>query len=207
MNFSKPVDPSKKSIDISTDKVTTAIRLPDDVPHLEGGILFISDGVMHMLPGNHSEWKIADEDGNTLNTNTSRVDLERRVWDFDLQTHQWSVLDSGTEDRPSFPAVAFDVEKQVGWYYGGLNISDYYLDGDEGDPYVTESQNLYRLDRGERTPVIVETDSSLVGGVVGGELVYIGGPGEAGVLVLIRGSDEWSSVSDPDPLILLYRRV
>ena len=46
MDFSKPVNPSQNSIDISTDNITTAINL--DI-YFEDGALFISDGVMHML--------------------------------------------------------------------------------------------------------------------------------------------------------------
>ena len=49
------------------------------------------------------------------------------------------------------------------------------------------SQDLYRLDKGKGTPIIVDTNSSIVGNVTGGELIYIGGAGEAGVLVLMGG--------------------
>ena len=49
------------------------------------------------------------------------------------------------------------------------------------------SQDLYRLDRGKGSPIKVDTNSSIVGNVTGGELIYIGGAGEAGVLVLIGG--------------------
>ena len=50
------------------------------------------------------------------------------------------------------------------------------------------SQDLYRLDRGKGTPTKVKVNSSSVGDVWGGELVYIKNIGEAGVLVLIGGS-------------------
>ena len=211
-DFSKPVDPSKNSIDISTDKITMAIRLPDDVPRLERGILFVSDGVMHMLPGAHVYWQIADIYGNILNETAYRPKLANRVWHCDLKTQQWNVSDSGV-DRARGAAVAFDVEKQVGWYYGGYDAPDNFKNGTdsqtnaEDPPYASELvrslPNLCRLDRGKRAPVKVETDSSMVEDVTDGELVYIGGVGEAGILVLIGGymemSDPAVEVSEPNP--------
>ena len=125
LDFSKPVDPSQNSIDIRTDHITIAIRLPDDVPRLEHGILLISDGVMHMLPGDQADQEfIADEAGNILNY--SHINLVNRVWDYNLEARQWSVHDSGIEEPLSGAAVAFDVEKQVGWYYGGFATFDRY---------------------------------------------------------------------------------
>lgn len=118
------MDPSKNSIDISTDLITIAKRLPDDVPLLVGAILIISDGVMHMLPGDQVYPEIvADEDGNIHNYSTwYDSDLVNRVWHFDLEAQKWRVRDSGIEDPTSGAAVAFDEEKQVGWYYGGYHL-------------------------------------------------------------------------------------
>ena len=198
MDFSKSVDPSKNSIDISTDHITKAIRLPDEVPRLLGAVLIISDGVMHLLPG---DWVyqeiIADEDGKIHNRSGSWFDsdLVNVVWHFDLEAEKWRARDSGIEDPTSGPAVAFDEEKQVGWYYGGYHILARYtpqklineMDLDFENVSRMGSQDLYRLDRGKGTPKIVNTDSSIVGNVTGGELIYIGGAGEAGILVLIGG--------------------
>ena len=154
MDFSKPVNSTQNSIDISTDSITTDIRLPD---HLyTGTVLFISDGVMHMLFG-----------GGYNFTNT--------VWNFNLKTQKFYVQDSGFEDRAQGAAIAFDTEKQVGWYYGGLVKSN------GGGRYF---QDLYRLDRGKGTPTKVDVKSS-VEVVSGGELVYLNNIGEAGILVLI----------------------
>ena len=205
LDFSKPVDPSIDSIDISTNNITTATRLPDNIPRLEHGTLLISDGVMHMLPGTHSYWEIADEYGNVLNTTTYRTDLTNNVWDFDLQSQNWDVQVSGVEHRAQDAAVAFDAENQVGWYYGGFVAPDHYLNATNIGPELermspdlepvsaTMLQDLYRLDRGQGAPVKVETNSTLVGNVVQGELVYIGGAGEAGILVLIGGGVDTSS--------------
>ena len=158
MDFSKPVDSSKDSIDISTDKITTPIRLPDNVPRLNPGVLWISDGVMHMLPGEDISHKggIADEDGNIISMNPPN--LTNRVWNFDLKSQKWDVQVSGVENRVD-PAIVFDTETQVGWYYGGQNDT-------------TGFQDLYRLDRGVATPIRVETNSSLVGAVRSGMLTY-----------------------------------
>ena len=52
MDFSKPVNSSQNNIDISTNNITTAIRLP---VHINDGALFISDGVMHLLPGGYND--------------------------------------------------------------------------------------------------------------------------------------------------------
>ena len=203
LDFSKPVDPSKNSIDIRTDNITIAIRLPDDIPRLENAILLISDGVMHMLPGDQAlEQFIADEAGNIRNY--SHMDLVNRVWDFNLEAQQWSVHDSGIETPLSGTAVAFDVEKQVGWYYGGYDSFDRYSprmkidrmgpdlenlsrERDIENLFRPGSQDLYRLDRGKGTPIKVNTNSSIVESITGGELIYIGGAGEAGVLVLMGG--------------------
>ena len=194
LDFSKPVDPSKTSIDISTDNITTAIRLPDDIPRLEGAVLLISEGVMHMLPGKPAYLEISDEYGNILNTTEYRANLTDRVWDFDLKSQEWSVHVSGIslEDRPKYPAVAYDAEKQVGWFYGGLNSPDVYStpDGDAGDPTnqtIRVLQDLYRLDQGKSAPTRVTTGTSFVGSAQKAELDYIEGAGEAGILVLLGG--------------------
>ena len=182
VDFSKPVGSSSDSIDISTDSITTAIRLPDNVPRLEGGVLWISDGVMHLLPGYSDPGKnIVDEDGNIIDIPTfSSSNLTNKVWNFNLKSRKWNVQVSGVEDT-HYPAVAFATKTQVGWYYGGTHDS-------------IGLQDLYRLDRGVATPIKVETDSSLVGTVSSGMLIYIGGAGEAGILVLLGGRNETSSI-------------
>ena len=192
VDFSKPDDPSKTSIDISTDNITTAIRLPDNVPRLEGAALFISDGVMHMLPGTHGFYNIEDENGNGHNTTTYRTNLTDKAWDFDLKSQKWSVHVSEMEDRPQYPAIAFDSQKQVGWFYGGFDRPDRYFNGAElvgTDPNQRTRglQELYHLERGKGAPIKVDTDSSLVGDVEKGELVYIESAGKAGILVLLGG--------------------
>ena len=107
MDFSKPVDSGKNSIDISIENITSTMRLSDDIPHPNGGILIISDGVMHMLPAAYS-------DGNDTTTYP-----KNKVWNFDLESREWDVQDSGFEVQVQSAAVAFDAEKEVGWYYGG----------------------------------------------------------------------------------------
>ena len=193
MDFSKPVGSGKTSIDISTDNITTAIRLPDNVPRLEGAALLISNGVMHMFPGTHALFNSDDAYGNILNITTYRTDLTDKVWDFDLKSHQWSVHDSGLEDRSQHPAVAYDAKKQVGWYYGGFDTPDRYYNGNlfvgfPSNGTTRALQDLYRLDQGKENPIRIETDSTFVGNVEEGELVYIEGAGGAGVLVLIGGN-------------------
>ena len=157
---------SKNSIDITTDSVISGIDLSsDNIPALQGATLFISDGVMHLLPGGFGDYR-----------NTYQTDLRNKVWNFDLKSLEWSVQVSGIEHQVQFAAVAFDAEEQVGWYYGGYDDS------------TTVLQDLYRLGRGEMTPIKVETDSHSVGGAQHGGLVYIGGVGEAGILVLMGGA-------------------
>ena len=163
MDFSKPVSSSQNSIDISTDNITTAIRLPVDIYH---GVLFISDGVMHMLLA--------------YSKNT--------VWNFNLKTQKSEVQDSGIQYQPYRAAIAFDTEKQVGWYYGGQMESN-----DVGVPKY--SQDLYRLDRGKGTPTKIDVNSSIES-VAGGELVYLKNIGEAGILVLIGGDLQMVSMVD-----------
>ena len=184
VDFSQPVDPSKNSIDISTDKITTVIRLPDNIPRVSGGTLFISAGVMHMLPGKNTFPNISDADGNILSTTAYRTNLSGKVWNFDLSSQEWEVHPSGIEDPAEEAAIAFDAEKQVGWYYGGKVSPDSFL---EPSMSTRALHDLYRLDKGEETPIKVETKSSHIEEVVQGELVYIGGVGEAGILVLVGG--------------------
>ena len=150
MDFSKPVNSSQNSIDISTDNITTAIRLPS---YINDGAIFISDGVMHLLP---------------------------RGWNLNLKTQKLSVQGSGIQYYVNSAAIAFDTEKQVGWYYGGI------VEPNAGS--FRYSQDLYRLDRGKGTPTKVYVNSS-VGTVLGGELVYLN-IGEAGILVLIGGTTD-----------------
>ena len=192
LDFSKPANSSKNSIDISTDSITTAIRLPDNIPRLESGALFISDGVMHMLPGTHAYYNIADEDGNILNNTTSyRTNLTNRVWNYDLKSQKWDVQDSGVGDQAHNPAVAFDAEKQVGWYYGGYDVPDRYYNGTSlvaSNGSTRALQDLYRVDKGKGAPVKIEA-RSLVGNLDDGAMVYIEGRGEAGILVLLGGND------------------
>ena len=166
MDFSKPVNASQNSIDISTDNITTVIRLPT---YINDSAIFISDGVMHLLPGG----------GN-----------------FNLKTQKLDVQDSGIKYQASGAAIAFDTEKQVGWYYGGVVVS-------QNEFFEDYSQDLYRLDRGKGTQTKIEVNSSSVGAVMDGELVYIKNIGEAGVLVLIGGTinrekAQMVSMVDPD---------
>ena len=82
--------------------------------------------------------------------------------------------------------VAFDVENQVGWYYGGTGNEMITSYGEVSAVFTEYFQDLYRFDRGKATPIKVETNST-VGRVYRGELVFIAGVGEAGILVLIGG--------------------
>ena len=168
MDFSKPVNSSQNSIDISTDNITTAIRLPTST-YIYEGTLFISDGVMHMFTHDATP-------------------LINMVLNFNLKTQGFGARSSGQEE-PQGAAIAFDTEKQVGWYYGGIMDSSIYR----------VSQDLYRLDRGKWTSTKVDVNSSSVGAVVDGELVYIKNIGEAGVLVLIGGRSKTQMVSMVDP--------
>ena len=194
MDFSKPIDPGQNIIDISTDNITTAIRLPDNIPRLEGSTLLISDGVMHMLPGRNVDLNITDADGKILDATKYRANLTNKVWNFDLESQKWEVHISGVEDQAQLAAIAFDAEKEVGWYYGGKSERDqHYNETISVDFASNESsgralRDLYRLDRGKGTPQKVKTDSSPVGNVNQGELVYIEGVGEAGILVLMGGN-------------------
>ena len=164
MDFSKPFNSSQNSIDISTDNITTDIHLP---VYIDDGALFISDGVMHMLSRAYTY-----DDAKTSFTNMG--------WNFNLKTQKLDVQYSGIQYQTYGVAIAFDTEKQVGWYYGGIVVLN-----DGGFRYL---QDLYRLDRGKGTPTKVDVNSSSVGAVFGGELVYIKNIGEAGVLVLIGGT-------------------
>lgn len=191
MDFSKPVNLSNNSIDIRTDNITTVIRLPDDIPRLEGATVLISDGVMHMLPGEHAFNNIGDVDGNPLNITTYRTNLTNKVWNFDLQSRRWDVYASGV-DQAKGASVAFDAEKQIGWYYGGLDMQNDYRNGTEfvvSNGSTRALQDLYRLDRGNGAPQKVITSSIIVGNEKDGEMVYIQGVGKAGILVLIGGND------------------
>ena len=156
MDFSKPVNSNQNSIDISTDNITTDIRLPGS---FYDGALFISDGVIRIL---------------------TYEDTPSKVWNFNLKTQKSDVQDSGIQDQAQGVSIAFDTEKQVGWYYGGVV--------DSHDGHLIYSQDLYRLDRGKGIPTKVDVNSSSVGSVVGGELVYIKNIGEAGILVLNGGA-------------------
>ena len=190
LDFSKPDNSSTNIIDISTDNITTAIRLPDNVPRLEGATLFISDGVMYMLPGKHAYYNIADADGNLLTTTSYRTNLTSKVWSFDLKSRMWDVLDSGTGDRPQYAVVASDAQKQVAWYYGGYDYPDKYYNGGvlvASNGSTRALQDLYQVERGKGTPTKVEMHS-LIGNVGDGALVYVEGIGEAGVLVLLGGN-------------------
>ena len=177
VDFSEPVDSSTDNIDISTGKITTSIHIPDYVPRLGDGVLWISDGVMHMLPGEDlSRWGTADEDGNFVLI-TPLPNWTNKVWNFDLESQEWDVQDSGMKDIAWKAAIAFDVKTQVGWFYGGQNYDIVFHD-------------LYRLDRGNEMPIKVKTESSIFGAVADGELIYIEGVGEAGILVLLGGNGE-----------------
>ena len=180
VDFSKPFNSSKNIIDIRTDSITTAIRLPDSIPCLLAGTIYISDGVMHMLPGGYSDiLKIFDP-------TTNRVDLTNMVWNFNIENQEWDIQVSGIEDNIQYTASAFDAEKQVGWYYGGGSLDD-YSSGNFQDIGWTMSRGLYRLDKGKGAPTKLGGNSTTVWDVSGGELVYIKGVGREGILVLIGG--------------------
>ena len=203
VDFSKPVNSSKTTIDISTDRMTTAIRLPDNIPRLADGTLFISDGVLHMLPGGHSIYGTATADGDLreiTDSITIQTNLTNQVWNYNLGNQKWDMRVSGIENNIQYAAIAFDAEKQVGWYYGGMSL--------QGSDWVM-SQALYRLDEGRGAPTKVGVySSSSVWAVAGGELVYIKGVGKAGILVLVGGaadlvSPQLVSIGDKFKILLL----
>ena len=207
MDFSKPVDSSKNIIDIRTDDITTTIRLPDSIPRLYSGALFISDGVIHILPGRQSKYTIANADGNILdpaaysNSTMFRTNPANKVWNFNLESNKWDLNVSGIEGCTQSVAVAFDAEKEVGWYYGGWYYEGCQIQNNSTNSKESMSpQALYRLDKGKDAPIKVETDSSSVGVVIDGELVYIKGIGRAGILVLLGGNDLIQAVSMVDQL-------
>ena len=156
---------------------------------------FISDGVMHILPGRHSDYRMADADANILeigvylNSTGYQTNLTSKVLNFNIESREWDLQPSGMVDKIQSAAVAFDDKNQVGWYYSGMTALDPYLNGmwRYSTSSLQTSQALYRLDRGKGAPTKVETDSSATGDVVKGELVYIEGVGEAGILVLVGG--------------------
>ena len=190
MDFSKPVNSSTKIIDISTDNITTVIPLPDNIPRLSGGVLLISDGVMHMVPGARADsWYITNANGNTSSNTAYKSNLTNKVWSFDLKSQKWGVGVSKIQDLAQGSAVAFNAEKQVGWYYGGFDIPEQIAGKKQSLNESTKAlQDLHFLDKGKETPIKIETDSSIVGSVENGELVYIEGVGEAGILVLLGGN-------------------
>ena len=171
IDFSKPVSSSQNVIDIRIDNITTAIHLPDNIPRISGGALFISDGVMHMLPG----W----------NTMQYKTNLTNRMWNFDLETQKWDIQTSGIQDPvgDTSATVAFDTRKQVGWYYGWFE--------DHSSSSGSE-RYLYRLDRGKESHTKIDPS---MGSVMEGELVYLENVGDAGALVLIGGQAEISMVN------------
>ena len=179
MDFSKPVNSSTNNIDISADNITIAIHLPDIIPRLSNGALFISDGVMHMLPGEYSVSRTPSADDNRLGI--SGNDLPSMVSNFNLTSREWVIEVSKIEDNILSAAIAFDAEKQVGWYCGGMSL------------HGITSHALYRLDKGKGAPTKVGVYPS-VWDVVGGELVYIQDVGKAGILVLIGGLEIDSGV-------------
>ena len=150
---------------------------------------------MHMLPGRNAFYSIADADGNALNTTIYQAKLAGKVWDFDLKSQKWGVHASGIKDQAELAAVAYDAEKQVGWYYGGISEPDRSYNGSALMDFASNGppralKDVYRLDKGTGIPVKVEADSSFVGNVNEAELVYIAGVGKAGILVLIGGDLE-----------------
>ena len=183
VDFSKPANSSNSTIDISTDRITTAIRLPDNIPRLTDGALFISDGILHMLPGAHSVYGTADEYGyihGITDSFTIQTNLTNQVWNYNLANRKWDIQVSGLEDNIQYAASAFDAEKQVSWYYGGMSL--------QGSDWIM-SQALYRLDKGKGAPTKIGAhSSSSIWDVVGGELVYIKDVGRAGILVLVGGA-------------------
>ena len=102
------------------------------------------------------------------------------IWNFDLRSQKWGVDSSRIQNRLPGTNVAFDAEKQEGWYYGEFPPDT------PRSPFQAR-QDLFYLGRRTGSPVKVETDSSLVRGAREAVLVYIGGVGEAGILVLIGG--------------------
>ena len=141
-----------------------------------------------MLPGGHSDYRSTDAGGNDLSNTTYHTNLTNRVWSFDLRSRQWNDYTSGIEVQSVGAAVAFDTERQVGWYYGGFDMPRQFV---YEDPFKVEVgsfsalHDLYKFDRGIGTP---GTSLALAATVAHGELVYIKGVGKAGILVLIGGN-------------------
>ena len=157
---------------------------------------------MHILPGRHSGYRMADADANILeagaylNSTGYQTNLTSRVLNFNLESQEWDIQSSGIEDKIQGAAVAFDDEKQVGWYYSGMTVLDPYTNGmwRYSTSSLKTSQDLYRLDRGKGAPTKVEIDSSSTGDVVKGELVYIKDVGKAGILVLFGGMSDVAGI-------------
>lgn len=182
-----------KSVNLTRhDPVTSFYRLGNDVPRIKWGNVFVANGKLRMFGGEHEYYDIMDENGDYMTDPELRPDLTNKIWTVDLETKHWEVGNSGMQSTTAGrTSVAYDEKNEVGWMYGGLVQQEQFHNGtvlQESNPGIITVTSLYRLDSDKPRPEKVTTEGN-PGIVQQGQMEFIEGAGEAGILVLIGGQN------------------
>ncbi|KAF8456803.1 hypothetical protein BDZ91DRAFT_839213 [Kalaharituber pfeilii] len=188
-------------IDLSLDYTVfvKVVRLPDHVPRLKWANMFVEDNTLRLFGGEQ-------EFHPTFHTNGSRSYRERvpitdRLWTYNIKQDEWNTEDSSSgmgADTVGRAQLAWDPKggrggNGIGWIYGGTVETGQWIVGDN----ITGTAERLKELRGFTKVTGVKMSQTWkverlgggqqIGTADMGDLLFVEGVGESGLLVMVGG--------------------
>ena len=186
------MDFTKGQIDLSNDggKITTAKRLPTQVPLVKWGQMFASpDGKIRLFGGIHEYFPVYSAAGTIVNT--TRAVINGRLPTYDIASDTWddgtSMSGFGDGDTVTRAGVAV-ADDGTAWVYGGTVETSSYFEGTVAKGKFERksmSKAVVKIEQGQK-PVAAVVQSPILPADQS-SLLYVGGVGKAGILVVVGG--------------------
>ncbi|KAI5807844.1 hypothetical protein DFH27DRAFT_522553 [Peziza echinospora] len=201
-SYLRIIDFTKGQIDLSDAsnlKITTAKRLPTQVPLVKWGQLFASpDRKVRLFGGIQEYFSVFDAAGAIVNT--TRAAINGRLPTYDIDSDAW---DDGTalsgfsdDDTVTRGAVAVG-DDGTAWLYGGAVETSNYLEGTVMKGKLERkslSKAVVKFEPGQKPSMVLQQSPILPADQ--SNLLFVGGVGKAGILVAVGGAQA-NSVTRP----------
>ena len=153
------------------------------------GQVWASNDGLYMFSAQEPEREYYNNQGELIDDVVSRPKTGSKVWLYDRFSQSWGASwDSGIGPRITSEAlIALDSKNEVGWAYGGT-----------GEDQDNIRPQLIRFEMRAREKPIPQVLGTYDAPWARGEMVYVGGAGDEGVLVLIGGEILPNVDADPD---------
>ena len=195
-DFTKPIDDITKP----PAGFMTAYRIPNTVPKVKYGNFFPQKNGTLTLYGGTPEYPLTWEDDSSSSTNDRPIPSDN-IWSLTIDASKKLGAvsrKSGLDIKKvqSYANVAWDPVQEVGWSFGGKYVNEGYVKGPnpkgttvKGTATTAEGLlTMYRYEsKSGKLTTLSDATPNAIGSVNNGELVYIGGVGTQGILVLIGG--------------------